>query len=58
MKYISEIEINQPIEKVIELFDNSDNLIKWMEGLISFELLSGIAGEVGAKSILKFKIGN
>lgn len=30
---------------------------KWMEGLISFEHLSGTPGQVGAKSKLKFKIG-
>lgn len=57
MKYTSEIEINQPIDKVIELFDNPDNMRKWMEGLQSFEHLSGKQGEVGAKSKLKFKMG-
>lgn len=57
MKYTSEIEINQPIDKVIELFDNPENMSKWMEGLQSFEHLSGNQGEVGAKSRLKFKMG-
>ncbi|MBP8066078.1 MAG: SRPBCC family protein [Flavobacterium sp.] len=57
MKYTCEIEINQPVEKVIELFDNVDNLPKWMEGLESFEHLSGEAGQPGAKSLLKFKMG-
>ena len=54
MKYTNEIEINQPIKKVIELFDNPDNMGKWMEGLQSFEHISGIPGKVGAKSKLKF----
>lgn len=57
MKYTCEIEINKPIQKVIELFDNSDNMYKWMEGLESFEHLNGTPGEVGARSILKFKKG-
>ena len=57
MKYSTEIEINKPVEKVVELFDNPDNLGKWMEGLISFEHISGTAGQVGAKSRLKFKMG-
>lgn len=57
MKYTSSIEINQPIEKVIELFDNADNLKLWMKGLESFELLSGVAGQPGAKSKLKFNMG-
>lgn len=57
MKYSAEIEINKPIDKVIELFDNPDNLYKWMEGLQSFEHVSGTAGQPGAKSKLKFKMG-
>lgn len=58
MKYTSEIEINQPVEKVIELFDNPSNLPKWMKGLQSFEPISGTPGQAGAKSRLKFKMGN
>lgn len=58
MKYTTEIEINKPIDTVIALFDNPDNLKKWMEGLQSFEHLSGTPGEPGAKSLLKFKMGN
>ena len=58
MKYTNEIEINKPIDKVIELFDNADNLSKWMEGLQSFEHISGTPGQVGAKSKLKFKVRN
>ena len=30
---------------------------KWMEGLQSFEPISGTPGEVGSKSRLKFKMG-
>lgn len=57
MKYTSEIEINKPVDKVIKLFDNVDNLGKWMKGLQSFEPLTGNSGQVGAKSRLKFKMG-
>ncbi len=58
MKYTNEIIINQPASKVIELFDNPDNMKKWMEGLISFEHISGVPGQPGAKSKLKFKNKN
>jgi hypothetical protein len=58
MRYTSEIEIDLPVAKVIELFDNPENLKKWMEGLISFEHISGIQGQPGAKSKLKFKNRN
>ena len=57
MKYTSEIEINKPVDKVVELFDNHENMYKWMEGLQSFEHISGKPGQVGAKSRLKFKMG-
>ncbi len=57
MKYTNEVEINKPLEEVIPLFDNPDNLYKWMEGLQSFEHISGTPGQPGAKSKLKFKVG-
>ncbi|PZD78094.1 SRPBCC family protein [Mesonia sp. K7] len=57
MKYTQEIIINKPIDEVVQLFDSVENMDKWMEGLQSFEHLSGTPGEVGAKSKLKFKMG-
>lgn len=57
MKYNVETEINLPIAKVIELFENPDNMSKWQPGFISLEHLSGTPGKDGAKSILKYKMG-
>jgi hypothetical protein len=57
MKYTCEIVIDSPRSRVIELFDNPDNMSKWQEGLISFEHLSGDPGKVGAKSKLKYRMG-
>lgn len=57
MKYVTAIEINKPLDEVVQLFDEADNLDKWMEGLQSMELLSGTPGQPGAKSKLKFKMG-
>lgn len=57
MKYTSEIVIDRPINRVIELFDNPENLKEWMDGLVSFECISGVPGQVGAKSRLVFKMG-
>jgi hypothetical protein len=57
MKYSNEVEINLPIQRVIELFDNPDNLAKWQPGFISMEHLSGTPGQPGAKSKLKYKMG-
>ena len=58
MKYSNEIEINLPIEKVVALFDNPNNMSIWMEGLQSFEHLSGTPGQSGARSKLIFNNGN
>lgn len=57
MQYTLEIIINKPINEVVKLFDSVDNLYKWMEGLEKFEHISGIPGEVGAKSRLTFQMG-
>jgi carbon monoxide dehydrogenase subunit G len=57
MKYSNEIEINLPLNKVIELFENPDNMKHWQPGLQSFEHISGARGQVGARSRLKYKMG-
>ncbi len=57
MKYTTSIRIERPVDKVIELFDNVDNMKKWMDGLQSFESISGTPGEVGSKAKLVFKMG-
>ena len=56
MKYTLDIEINLPREKVIELFDNPDNLKHWQPGLISYEHLSGDYGKPGSKTKLVYKM--
>jgi len=57
MKYIHSIDINLPREKVIELFDNPDNMKHWQPGLISYEHIEGDQGKPGAKMRLNYKIG-
>lgn len=57
MKYSSEVIIHLPVARVVELFDNPDNLKHWQPGLVSFEHLSGTSGQVGAKSRLRYKMG-
>jgi len=57
MEYTNEIEIDLPTEKVVELFDNPNNISKWQPELVSFEPISGEPGKEGAKSKLKYKMG-
>ena len=55
MKYTTEVTINLPRARVIELFDSTENMYKWQEGLKSFEHLSGEPGQVGAKSSMVYE---
>lgn len=57
MNYQLEMILDLPREKLVELFDNSDNMKQWQEGFVSMEHLSGVVGEKGAKSRLKYKMG-
>ena len=57
MKYTNTVDIAMPMEKVIELFDNTENMYKWMDGLVGHEIVSGTQGEPGAQMRLFFKMG-
>lgn len=57
MKYTIEVDINQPIDKVVSLFNDADNLKKWMDGLESYEHLSGTPGKEGAQARMVFQMG-
>jgi hypothetical protein len=57
MQYVTSIAIDLPRTRVIELFDDADNLPKWQRGLLSFEPISGEPGSVGSRSRLVFQMG-
>lgn len=57
MKYTCETIINLPVPRVVELFDDPENLKFWMPGLVSFEHVSGTPGQAGAKSKLVYQMG-
>ncbi len=57
MKYTAEIDIDLPRDRLIKLFDSSENLKKWQKGLIDYQHLSGTPGMVGAKMKLRYKMG-
>lgn len=57
MQYTIEIEINLPRDQVVALFDSTENLFKWLEGLQSFEHISGEPGHPGAKSKIVMQSG-
>ena len=57
MHYTVEIDLDLPRDRVIELFDSSENLRKWQRGLQVFEPLEGEPGQPGATSRLVFQMG-
>ena len=57
MNYTCEVVINLPRERVISLFDDPANLVKWQPGLVSFEPLTGVPGQPGARSRLTYRLG-
>jgi len=57
MKYKVEIDLALPRDKVVELFDDPQNMPKWQRGLQSFEPLEGTTGQPGARSKLVFQMG-
>ncbi len=50
MKFTNTVTINQPLDRVVELFKDPNNLQHWQEGFVSHELLSGDPGAPGSKS--------
>lgn len=57
MKYTTEVEIDLPVDRVVGLFDNPDNLPLWMDGFDRIEPVRGAAGTPGSVSRLIFKQG-
>lgn len=57
MKFSCSVEINASLDRVIELFDSSENLKEWQPDFVSFEHISGTPGEVGAKSRIIYLMG-
>ena len=55
MKYTSEVTIDIPRARVIDLFDSTENMYKWQVGLKSFKLVSGDPGQEGAISEMVYE---
>ena len=55
MKFVCSININKPINEVVNLFEDPEALKQSQEGFIRMEHLSGNEGEGGAKSKLVYK---
>ncbi len=54
MKYTLSNTINRPMAEVMQKFKDPEGVKHWMEGLEKIEHISGVPGEVGAKSDFYF----
>ncbi|MEQ8353654.1 MAG: SRPBCC family protein [Leptospiraceae bacterium] len=58
MRYTTATIIEAPIKSVAPYVADPDHFPDWMEGLQSYEQISGRPGQIGSKARLTFKIGN
>ena len=54
LKFPCTVEIARPIESVASLFLDASRRVRWQDGYLRSELISGTPGEVGARSRLFF----
>ena len=57
MKFNCSIIVNQPLDKVVQLFENPKYLKEYQDGFIRKELVSGSPGQEGAISKMYYKQG-
>lgn len=57
MRFSCAVEIERPIGRVIQLFDNVDNLKEWQDGFVSLQHMSGTPGRPGARSRIIYNTG-
>ena len=57
MKYSVHVDIQKPLDEVIRLFDDPDNLPKWQPDLIEMEPVAGIPGQPGGQMRLVYRMG-
>jgi carbon monoxide dehydrogenase subunit G len=50
MKFSSEVIVDRPREQVLDLIMAPGNFSKWQPGVKSFQLLSGVQGQPGARA--------
>ena len=58
MQYTTEVTINVPRAKVVELFTDPAHFTDWQPGLECYELVSGEQAQTGARAELTTRAGN
>src|SRR5580692_1547369 len=58
MNHECTVDINAPVDKVVALFNDPNNLKEWQDGFVSYEHISGTPRTVGAKAKVNFVNGS
>ena len=58
MKFTCITEVNLPVDRTAELFDNKDALKNWQTGFVSYTPVSGTPNQRGAKARIVVKNGS
>jgi hypothetical protein len=58
MRYSYAVDIAAPRRRVVELFDDPANVLKWQPGLSKYEPLSGASGMTGSTARLSYGSGD
>jgi carbon monoxide dehydrogenase subunit G len=56
MRFTSEVIIDRPRQRVIELMTDPAHMSQWQPGIQSIEFLSGVKDQVGARSRVVFEM--
>jgi hypothetical protein len=54
MKFTCSVTIDLPIKRVVELFDNPENLKEWQDSFYSFQPLEGETGQNGSTAEMTY----
>lgn len=54
MKFHGSVDVNQPVQVVVDLFADPDRRAEYQDGFVRWELVSGTQGEDGAVSKLYY----
>lgn len=57
MKFICQVDIDLPRDRVVQLFDNAETLKEWQDGFVSREHVSGVPGATGSKTRCRYQSG-
>ena len=58
MKYSCSITVDLQRDHMVSLLENTDNMVHWQEGFVSFEHASGEKGTPGSTAKIVYKMGN